>query len=77
MKQIRSSGKAASEARCRASGKLANAAGGLIWFTEGLIYALTGRRHTPLVAIRTTARRVPSRQTRKSGQMIPCKQNEL
>ncbi|WP_306257998.1 hypothetical protein [Pararhizobium sp. IMCC21322] len=77
MHQISSSGKAGSEARCGASGELANAAGGLFWFTEGLLCALAGHRYTPLMVVMTTAWRVPRRQTRKAGQMLPYKQEGL
>ena len=60
-----------------ASGKLANAAGGLFWGTEGRICALVGHRYSPLVVVKTTAWSVPCQQTRKSGQMLPYKRERL
>jgi len=60
-----------------ASGKLANAAGGLFRDTEGRICALAGQRYSPLVVIKTMAWPVPCQQTRKSGQMFPYKREKL
>jgi len=71
------SSKAVSEARCAASGKLANAAGGLFWVTEGRIRALAGHRYSPLVVIKTTTWSVPCQQTCKSGQTFLYKQEKL
>jgi hypothetical protein len=76
-----SSSKAVREApknlRGGASGKLANAAGGLFRGTEGRICALAGQRYSPLVVIKTTAWPVPCQQTRKSGQMFPYNRERL
>lgn len=54
MTQNSSSRKAVSAARCGASGKLANAAGGLFWVTEGQICEIAGHRYSPLVVVKTT-----------------------
>ncbi|MGJ8531940.1 MAG: hypothetical protein ACSHYC_07135 [Alphaproteobacteria bacterium] len=77
MTQNRSSRKAVSAARCGASGKLANAAGGLFWGTEGWICEIAGHRYSPLVVVKTTTWPVPCQQTRKSGQTFPYKQEKL
>ncbi len=47
-----SSSEAVRAARCGASGKLANAAGGLFRGTEGRLCALAGQRYSPLVVVR-------------------------
>ncbi len=60
-----------------ASGKLANAAGGLFRGTEGRVCTLAGQRYSPLVVIKTTAWPVPCQQTRKFGQMLPYKRERL
>jgi len=70
-------GQARREARCGASGKRCNAAGGLIWPTEGRVFAPAGRCYGPLVVTQTTAWTVPGQQTRKPGQVIQHKQNPL
>jgi len=70
-------GQARRAARCGASGKCRNAAGGLIWPTEGRVFASAGRRYGPLVVTQTTAWTVPGQQTRKPGQMIQHKQTPL
>ncbi|MGJ8532255.1 MAG: hypothetical protein ACSHYC_08725 [Alphaproteobacteria bacterium] len=58
MTQNSSSRKAVSAAPNRAgagaSGKLANAAGGLFWVTEGRICEIAGHRYSPLVVVKTT-----------------------
>jgi hypothetical protein len=75
MSQNSSSSQAVSAAPKRirggASGKLANAAGGVFRGTEGGIRALAGQRYSPLVVIKTTAWAVPCQQTRQSGQVLP------
>ena len=58
-------------ARCGASGKRRNAPDGRIWSTEGRILAPAGRRYAPLEVSQTTARSLPSQQTRETGQTIP------
>jgi hypothetical protein len=60
-----------------ASGKLANADGGLFRGTEGRTCALAGHRYSPLVVVKTTAWTVPCQQTRKSGQMFPYNRERL
>jgi len=77
MTQNSSSRKAVSAARCGASGKLANAAGGLFWVTGGRICEIAGHRYSPLVVVKTSAWPVPCQQTRKSGQTFPYKQEKL
>ena len=73
-------------ARCGASGKRRNAPDGRIWPTivldarlrhDGRILAPAGRRYTPLVVNQTTARSMPSQQTREYGQMKPCNRKVL
>ncbi|MCR9236754.1 MAG: hypothetical protein NXI17_08795 [Alphaproteobacteria bacterium] len=54
MTQNSSSRKAVRAARCGASGKLANAAVGLFWVTEGRICEIAGLRYSPLVVVKTT-----------------------
>ena len=57
-------------ARCSASGKRRNAPDGEFGHPSGRFLAPAGRRYAPLVVNQTTARTMPSQQTRESGQMI-------
>jgi hypothetical protein len=72
-----SSNQAVRAARCYASGKLANAVGGLLRRTEGRICARAGHRYSPLVVVKTTTWPVPRQQTRKSDQMFPYNRERL
>ena len=51
------------------SGKRGNDVDERIWPTEGRFFAAAGRRYASLVVNQTTAQSMPSRQTRKTGQM--------
>ena len=57
--------------RCGTSDKLRNAGDGLIWPTEGRVFAPAELRCGPLVVGQTKARPAPRQQTRKPGQAIP------
>jgi hypothetical protein len=77
MDQISSLSKARSAGRYCLSVKLRNAADGLIWSTGGRISALSGLRYAPLMVGQTMAGNMPRQQARKSGQMIPYKQERV
>ncbi len=77
MTQISSLSKARSAGRYGVSFKLRNAAGGLIWITEGRHCALSGRRYVHLVVNQTMTANMPSQQTRNAGQMLPYRQDRL
>ena len=61
---------ARSAERCGASVKLRNAADGLIWPTEGLLFPSAELRCGRLVVNQTTAQTSPRQQTGKAGQTI-------
>ena len=86
MGQISPLGQARREARCGSSGKRRNGEArlaksssgrfpglndGLIWPTEGRVFAPAGRRYGPLVDGKSTAGPVPCQQTRNPGQTDP------
>jgi hypothetical protein len=77
MTQISSLSKARGAGRCGVSVKPRNAADGLIWVTEGRICTLSGRRYARFMAYQAIAANMPRRQTCKSGQTIPHKQDML
>ena len=64
-------------ARCGASGKQRNAEDGLIWPTEGRFFGPPDGVVLRLWSNQTTSRSTPCQQTRKTGQMLPIRQNML
>ena len=68
MVQLGSSGKARCAARCGASGKRRNAAGGPIWTTEGRVFRPSGQRCTSLMMPGITALGAPCRKAGKPGE---------
>ena len=64
-------------ARCGASGKRRNVGDGLVWPTEGRFFGPPDGVVLHLWSAKTTARSTPCQQIRKTGQMLPVKQNVL
>jgi len=86
MAQISSLSKARSAGRYCLSFKLCNAADGLICatiapeariHTTGRFSALSGLRYVPLMVSQTKAGNMPRQNARKSGQMIPYKEERV
>ena len=69
--------KARRAVRCGASSKRRNTGDGLIWPTEGRFFKPSERHLSLLMVDQTMAQRKLCQKARKTGQMLPIKQNML